>query len=107
MRIEGNLIIRWQEPDAFEVRFVPARPADGRPAESLRVRDPAGLERLLRRVGLSQERIIDVLRSPYVLHSLRIHVDPQAARRSGLLETPFRRLIARLTRLLRGDRPAS
>jgi hypothetical protein len=107
VRIEGNLIIRWQEPDAFDVRFVPARPADGIYAESLRVRDPSALERLLRRVGLPQERIIDVLRSPYVLHSLRIHVDPQAARRAGLVETPFRRLIGRLTRLLRHDRPAS
>jgi hypothetical protein len=104
VQIEGNLIIRWQEPDAFDVRFVPARPAEGRPAESLRVRDPAALERLLRRVGLPQERIIDVLRSPYVLHSLRIRVDPRDARRAGLFETPFRRLIGRLTRFLR---PAS
>jgi hypothetical protein len=107
VRIEGNLIIRWQHPDAFDVRFVPAQPLDGRPAESLRVRDPAALERLLRRVGLPQERIIDVLRSPYVLHSLRIHVDPRAARRAGLLETPFRRMIARFSRFLRHDRSPS
>jgi hypothetical protein len=107
VQIEGNLIIRWQEPDAFDVRFVPAQPADGGPAESLRVRNPAALERLLRRVGLPQERIIDVLRSPYVLHSLRIRVDPRAARRAGLLGTPLRRLIARLTRFLRHDRRAS
>jgi hypothetical protein len=107
VQIEGNLVIRWQEPDAFDVRFVPAHPADGSPVESLRVRDPAALERLLHRVGLPQERIIDVLRSPYVLHSLRIRVDPRAARRAGLLETPLRRLIGRLTRFLRHDRHAS
>ena len=106
MQIEGNLVIKWQKPDAFDVRFVPARPAPGTPSESLRVPDAEALERMLIAVGLPQERIIDVLRSPYVLHSLRIRVDPRAARRAGLIETPLRRLIGCLTRFLRGGRRA-
>ncbi len=104
--IEGNLVIRWQEPDAFDVRFVPARPDAGLSPESLRVPDAAALERMLIALGLSQERVIEVLRSPYVLHSLRIRVDARAARRAGLVPTPLGRALALLARLLRRGRRA-
>ncbi len=104
--IEGNLVIRWHEPDAFDVRFVPARPGPGLSPESLRVPDAAALERLLIGLGFPQERVIEVLRSPYVLHSLRIRVDARAARRAGLVPTPLGRALGVLGRLLRRGRRA-
>jgi hypothetical protein len=100
-RIEGNLVIRWEEPDAFDVRFVPAQPGPGRAAQSLRVPDAAALERMLFTLGLPQERVIQVLRSPYVLHSLRLRVDARAARRAGLVDPPVMRALGALVRLLR------
>ena len=104
--IEGNLVIRWHEPDAFDVRFVPARPDAELSPQSLRVPDAAALERMLVTLGLPQERVIEVLRSPYVLHSLRIRVDARAARRAGLVPTPLGRALGFLAGLLRRGRRA-
>ena len=100
-RIEGNLVIRWEDPDAFDVRFVPAQPRPGRAPESLRVPDAAALERMLFTLGLPQERVIAILRSPYVLHSLRLRVDARAARRAGLVDTRIMGALGALARLLR------
>ena len=105
-QIEGNLVIRWHEPDAFDVQFVPARPGPELSPQSLRVPDAAALERMLITLGLPQERVIEVLRSPYVLHSLRIRVDARAARRAGLVPTPLGRALGLLGRLFRSGRRA-
>jgi hypothetical protein len=103
MQIEGNLVIRWQKPDAFELRFVPSNPRDIATTQ-LRLPSADTLERLLNRLGLPRDRVVEVLASPYVLHSLRVRVDARAARRAGLLETPLRRLVAGVARWL-GRRP--
>jgi hypothetical protein len=103
MHIEGNLVIRWHEPDAFELRFVPSNPRDIATTR-LRLPDADTLERLLNRLGLPRDRVVDVLASPYVLHSLRVRVDARAARRAGLIETPLRRFVAVVARWL--GRPA-
>lgn len=105
-QLEGNLVIRWHEPDAFDVRFVPASPTPGVTPDSLRVPDADALERMLLHLGFPQERVIEILRSPYVLHSLRIRVDVGAARRAGLIPTPLGRAIGLLARLLRRPRRA-
>jgi len=78
-------VIRWHERDAFELRFVPTRPP-GVPAPHRRLRDAPALERLLTQLGLPRDRVVDVLTSPYVLHSLRVTVDRRTARRTGLIE---------------------
>jgi hypothetical protein len=100
VRLEGNLVIRWEAPDRFEVRFVPTNPPNV-PATRRWLPDAAALERLLSGLGLEQERIVAVLASPYVLHSLRVKLDPRAARRVGLVPTPLRRALDALTQWLR------
>src|SRR5262245_16768737 len=88
MEIEGNLIIRWHESNAFELRFVPTDPPNVLTAHR-RVRDSRALGQLLIRLGIPRERVVDVLTSPYVLHSLRLRVDRGVARRNGLVEWPI------------------
>jgi len=97
VEIEGNLVIRWHESEAFELRVVPTNPRDVATARR-RLPDADTLGRLLTQLGLDGERVREVLSSPYVLHSLRLRVDARAARRAGLLESPTRRLVARLAR---------
>jgi hypothetical protein len=87
MEIEGNLIIRWHETNAFELRFVPTNPRDVLTSPR-RVPDSRALGQLLIALGLPRERVVEVLTSPYVLHSLRMRVDQSVARRNGLVEWP-------------------
>lgn len=103
VRIEGHLIIRWHE-QGFDLRFVPAHGASPDETTPLRLADPAALETLLTRVGLERDRVVEVLSSPYVLHSIRLRVDPRTARRMGLLPGPGRRTLDLLGGVLR--RPA-
>jgi hypothetical protein len=87
MQIEGNLIIRWHETNAFELRFVPTNPSNVLTSPR-RVPDSRALGQLLIALGLPRERVVEVLTSPYVLHSLRMRVDQGVARRNGLVEWP-------------------
>jgi hypothetical protein len=100
--IEGNLIIRWHE-QGFDVRFVPARAPGAQGIPTIRVTDPAALELLLMRLGLEGERVAEVLRSPYVLHSLRLSLPAGVARRVGLLPTWGRQALEALRGLVRGS----
>jgi hypothetical protein len=88
MDIEGNLIIRWHESNAFELRFVPTNPP-GILTAHRRLPDSRALGQLLIELGLPRERVVEVLTSPYVLHSLRLRVDRRVARRAGLIEPPI------------------
>lgn len=97
MEIEGNLVIRWHERDAFEVRFVPTRSHDIS-TSPVRVADAETLGRVLIRLGLPRERVVGVLASPYVLHSLRIRVEARAARQAGLIDSPWRQLTSLVAR---------
>ncbi|MGH7268501.1 MAG: hypothetical protein ACREMB_27090 [Candidatus Rokuibacteriota bacterium] len=101
VRIEGHLIIRWHE-QGFDLRFVPAHGTDTHETATLRLDDPAALESLLTRVGLERDRIVEVLSSPYVLHSIRLRMDPRTARRAGLVPGPGRRALDLLGGVLRG-----
>lgn len=102
MPIEGNLIIRWHE-QGFDVRFVPAHAGGNPSTPTLRFEDPAALEAVLMRVGVEEERVAEVLRSPYVLHSLRLQLVPGAARRVGLLATRGRQALDALAGIVRGS----
>jgi hypothetical protein len=88
MDIEGNLIIRWHETNAFELRLVVTSPPNVLTAPR-RIPDSKALGQLLIELGLPRERVVEVLTSPYVLHSLRLRVDRRAARRTGLIEPPI------------------
>ena len=88
MDIEGNLIIRWHETNAFELRLVVTNPPNVLTAPRL-IPDSKALGQLLIELGLPRERVVEVLTSPYVLHSLRLRVDRRAARRTGLIEAPI------------------
>jgi hypothetical protein len=99
MEIDGNLVIRWEDRDAFEVRFVPTR-AQEISTSRVRIADAETLGRVLIRLGLPSDRVVSVLASPYVLHSLRIRVDGRAARQVGLIDGPWRQLTSRLARWL-------
>lgn len=87
MKIDANLVIRCNERGAFEVSLVPAGPPAGDPAPIVSLADPDALETLLTGLGLPEERIAQILRSPYVLQSQRVRVDRRAAERIGLLPT--------------------
>jgi hypothetical protein len=87
MDIEGNLIIRWHESNAFELRLVVTDPPNVLTAPR-RIPDSRALGQLLIRLGLPRERVVEVLTSPYVLHSLRLRLDRGVARRNGLVEWP-------------------
>ena len=63
MEIEGNLIIRWHETNAFELRFVPTNPRDVLTSPR-RVSDSRALGQLLIALGLPRERVVEVLTSP-------------------------------------------
>lgn len=96
--IQGNLIIRWHESNAFELRFVPTNPPN-LPTSPRRLPDSRALGQLLLQLGLPRERVVEVLTSPYVLHSLRLRVERRVARRAGLIELP---IIGTLRQWLRG-----
>jgi hypothetical protein len=66
----------------------------------VRIADAETLGRVLTRLGLPRERIVSVLASPYVLHSLRVRVEARAARQVGLIDSPWRQLTSRLARWL-------
>jgi hypothetical protein len=100
MEIEGNLIIRWHETNAFELRFVATNPPNVLTAPR-RIPDSRALGQLLIALGLPRERVVEVLTSPYVLHSLRLRVDRSVARRKGLIEWP---ILGTLRQWLRGGR---
>ena len=87
MGIDANLVIRWQERGGFEVGLVPADPHGAAPGPIRRLADPRALETLLSDLSLPADRIAQILRSPYVLQSQRVHVDRRAAERLGLLPT--------------------
>lgn len=87
MKIDANLVIRCNERGAFEVSLVPAGLPSGDPAPIVSLADPDALEKLLADLGLAEERIAQILRSPYVLQSQRVRVDRRAAERLGLLPT--------------------
>ncbi|HEV8673343.1 MAG TPA: hypothetical protein VGX21_04795 [Methylomirabilota bacterium] len=94
VRLDGHLIIRGYDGGAFDIRFVPARGADSRSALTLRVPDTPTLERLLTDLGLDRDRVVEMVNSPYVLHSLAVGVERRAARRAGLVPTPLARMLA-------------
>lgn len=101
VEIEGNLVIRWRESGGFDLSFVPLNPGQGVTTGVRRLRDVWALQRALTELGLDRDRVVDVVSSPYVLHSLRVRVARQAARRVGLLPTPIGRALAVLVELLR------
>jgi hypothetical protein len=94
VQLDGHLIIRGYDAGAFDVRFVPARAAGATPAPTLRVPDTPTLERLLTDLGLDRDRVVEVVNSPYVLHSLALRVEQAAARRAGIVPTPVARMLA-------------
>jgi len=103
--LEGHLIIRGHDDGTFEVRFVPAPPAPASAMPLLRLADAHALEQVLGELGLERDRVIEVVSSPYALHSLRARVDRAAARRLGLAASPLGEAVQRLTGLLGHRRP--
>jgi hypothetical protein len=100
--LDGHLIIRGYDGGAFDVRFVPAGGAGGAPP-TVRVPDSSTLEQLLTDLGLERDRVVEVVNSPYVLHSLPVRVERGAARRAGLIPTPIERMLG----FFRSPRPRS
>jgi hypothetical protein len=102
--LEGHLIIRGHDDGTFDVRFVvsPPDPAAGMP--TLRLADGRALEEALTELGLPRDRVVEVVSSPYALHSLRARVDRAAARRLGLVASPLARGLGLITGLF-GRRP--
>ena len=98
--IDGHLIIRGHDDGAFDVRFVPADLTSALQTPILRFPDTPTLEQALGDLGLDRDRVIEVVSSPYALHSLRGRVDRDAAGRLGLVATPLARALGILSGLL-------
>jgi hypothetical protein len=105
--LEGHLIIRGYDDGSFELRFVPAPPAPASDMPSTRLADSAALEAALGQLGVDRDRVVEVMSSPYVLHSLRARVDRAAARRLGLAASPLGEAVQRLTGLFSRRRPSA
>ena len=97
--MEGHLIIRGHDDGAFDVRFVPANLASPMQTPMVGFPDTPSLEQALLELRLPRERVIEIVNSPYVLHSLRVRVDDSAARRVGLVATRWGRLLGFLSGL--------
>jgi hypothetical protein len=93
VQLEGHLIIRGHDDGAFDVQFVPANLASSMQTPMVRFPDTPGLEQALIDLRLDRDRVIEIINSPYVLHSLRVRIDRGAARHYGLVASPWARLL--------------
>jgi hypothetical protein len=72
----------------------------------LRLADGAALEAVLGDLGLPRDRVVEVVSSPYALHSIRTRVNRGVARRLGLVASPLARSLGLLTGLFSRRRPS-
>jgi hypothetical protein len=107
VHLEGHLIIRGHDDGSFDVRFVAAPPDPPSAMRMLRLADGTALEEVLTELDLPRDRVVEVVSSPYALHSIRARVDRAAARRLGLVASPLARSVALLTGLFSRRPPRS
>jgi hypothetical protein len=93
VQLEGHLIIRGYDDGSFDVRFVPADLASPMQTPTVRFADGPTLEQALMDCGIDRDRVIELINSPYVLHSLRVRVDRAGARRHGIVAGAWERLL--------------
>jgi hypothetical protein len=106
VHLEGHLIIRGHDDGSFDLRFVAAPPDPASTMPMLRLSDDRALEEVLADLGLPRDRIVEVVSSPYALHSIRTRVNRAAASRLGLVKSPLARGLGMLTGLFSRRRPS-
>jgi hypothetical protein len=107
VHLEGHLIIRGHDDGSFDVRLVAVPPDPASDLPVLRLADGRALEEVLTELGLPRDRVVEVVSSPYALHSIRTRVDRAAARRLGLVASPLARGFTLLTGLFSRRPPRS